>query len=112
MREERSEFAKWWFWILMLIIAATIILFPLGVFSRIANTIVEREIFEQSFQYDQAREKEIATYRASIAEMEVQLLNPNLAASDKRNIEVQLAAVRVQLNTAIQMQQQRKGIGR
>lgn len=93
-------FGAWWMWVLGLIVVSIIVLSILdyaGVFTR---TVVERKVFEESFQYSEARKVEIATYEAQLAELEKKLSNPELDAGTRNEIEAQMSAIRIQLNTA------------
>jgi hypothetical protein len=69
----------------------------LGVFGR---TVVERKVFENSYQRTAALEERIAVDTASLTEIERQLLNPNLDADTRFNLEAQAAAARVRIQTA------------
>lgn len=100
MDNEKRGYTAWWLLILALVILSVIALGITGEFGRLADVVFERQVFEQSYQYQSARQNEISTYRAQIAELEGQLQNPNLSETDKTNIETQLNAIRIRLNTA------------
>lgn len=85
------------FLVLMVVLSAT------GIAGRIINVVVEREVFERSFQYQESKSEQIATYQAQMAELESKLADSNLSDSAKSDIRAQLAAIRIQLNSAIQM---------
>lgn len=69
----------------------------LGLFGR---TVVERKVFENSFQRSEALKSQIATDEATLAEISVKLSNPNLDPNTRTNLEAQAAAARVRLQTA------------
>ena len=96
MDEEKKDFAKWWLWVLLLI-AITAIAFG-GL--KIAGVIGERIVFEQSFQYKEARKTEIATFEAQLAEINRQLASTTLDENVRVNLEAQAASIRIQLNVA------------
>jgi len=73
MDKEKKDIGKWWIWVLFLIIITVISLFVLGYFGVIGRTIVERKVFENSFQYSEARKIEIATFEAQLVEIERKL---------------------------------------
>lgn len=70
----------------------------------IGKTIVEREVFEQSYQRTAALAERVAVDVASLAEIERQLLNPNLDANTRFNLNAQAAAARVRIQTARSLQ--------
>ena len=59
MEHEKKYFASWWFWTLALIVISFPILFGMRSCGLIGGTIVERKVFENSFQYSEARKAEI-----------------------------------------------------
>lgn len=94
--EDKKYFAKWWFWILALIVVTTLVLGGL----RIAGIIGERIVFEQSFQYKEARKSEIAVFEAQLVEINRQLASTTLDENTRVNFESQAAAIRIQLSVA------------
>lgn len=100
MQEARREGTKWWMWGLGLFILSVVALTSLSYFGVFTDTVVERKVFEESFQYNEARESEIATYTAQIAEIDSKLSDPNLDDATRRNLEAQKSAIEVRLNTA------------
>ena len=66
----------------------------------IGKTIVQREVFEQSYQRTAALAERVAVDIASLTEVERQLLNPNLDANTRFNLDAQAAAARVRIQTA------------
>lgn len=99
MDSEKKEFGGWWMWILLLTVATMIVIGVLHAFGMIGGTIVERKVFENSFQYSEARKAEIATYEASLAEIQ-QKLNGQLDESTRQNLEAQKSALRIRLSVA------------
>jgi hypothetical protein len=102
--KDKLAVGGWWMWILGLVVVSFFALSLLNYGGIFTKTVVEREVFENSFQYSQARKAEIATYTAQIAELEGQLANPSLDAGTQSTINAQLSAIRIQLNTARNMQ--------
>lgn len=74
-------------------------LFALNAMGLIGGTIVEREVFEQSFQYSEARDTAIATYQAQLAEIEAQLRRSDISEATRANLQAQAARLRVQIQT-------------
>ena len=97
---EKKEFGKWWMWVLFLVVVTVLVIFAFGSLGIFTQTVVERKVFEQSFQYSEARKLEIATYEAQLAELRGKLSNPNLDAGTRANIDAQIMAIQIQLNTA------------
>jgi len=64
------------------------------------NTVLEREVFENSYQYQEGRKAEIATFEAELAEIDAQLARQDLEVSTRSNLEASRAALRVRLNAA------------
>ena len=58
---------------------------------------MRRVIFENSFQYQQARDLEVNTYEAQLEEIGAQLSRTDLDASTRANLEAQESSIRVLL---------------
>ena len=99
-KEEKKGVKKWWFFILGLVILSAVIFSGLRYVGIIGTTIVEREVFKNSFQYKEARKSEIATYEAQLAEINHKLNMSNLDENTKTNMEAQAASIRILLATA------------
>ncbi|MCG7931935.1 MAG: hypothetical protein N0E44_18030 [Candidatus Thiodiazotropha lotti] len=97
--------ARWTFFrFLPLIAGVLIVLFFLGFGLRslglIGGTVVERKVFENSYQRSESIKSRIATDEAALAEIGRQLSNPNLDENTRFNLEAQAAAARVRIQTA------------
>lgn len=68
--------------------------------TRYTDTIVERKILEESFQYKEGRKTEILTFQAQLNEIDVKLSNPSLDPNTRNNLEAQAAMIRTQLSVA------------
>ena len=64
------------------------------------KTVVERKVFENSYQRSESVANEIAINEATVAQIEAQLLNPNLDENTRYNLNAQLSAARIRLDTA------------
>ncbi|WP_298752071.1 hypothetical protein [uncultured Arcobacter sp.] len=92
--EKREGWAIWRYGIGILIV--TIIIFSvLGYLGMFGQTIVERKIYENSYQYSEARKDAVYTYKAQIAEIERQLRNPEIDGTTRTNLESQLSGIRI-----------------
>jgi hypothetical protein len=57
MDKDKKLVASWWFWCVLLIVVTIPIFWILSAVGIIGKTVVEREVFERSFQYSEAREE-------------------------------------------------------
>jgi len=96
--QEKREFGGWWVWVLGLLIISTIVLTILGYVGVIGRTIVERKVFENSYQYSEARKTEIMTYEAQLAEIDAQL--STAGETERHGLLAQRAAIEVRLRVA------------
>ena len=97
--------ARWTFWkFLPLTIAIVVVLAGLGFGLRSlglwGDTVVERKVFEASYQRSESIKAQIATDEAALAEIERKLTNPELDVSTRTNLEAQAAAARVRIAAA------------
>ena len=87
-------------WMLAAILTISILTWLLHSAGVLGSTIVERKVFENSHQYSESRKTEISTLEAQLAEIDVQLDNPDLDADTKRNLQAQKSAINIRLRTA------------
>lgn len=107
-RNDANEFVKEGLWsffkILPLFLIVVVVLFAVGFglksLGLIGGTIVEREVFEQSYQRTAAIKAKIATDKAIIAEIERKLSNLSLDENTRINLEAQMSAARVRIAIA------------
>ena len=78
------------------IIVLALLLFALNYF----GIVGQRIIFENSFQYQQARDLEITTYEAQLAEIDVQLRRTDLTEGTRSNLEAQASGLRILIDAA------------
>lgn len=100
METEKKYYAGWFFWGLLLASIAGIILTGLSYLGVFGQTVVERKVFENSFQYSESRKAEIATFEAQLAEIDGKLNNTNLDSDTRTNLEAQKSAINIQLSVA------------
>jgi hypothetical protein len=99
MDNEKKEFGKWWIWVLFLL-ALTIISFSaLNYLGIIGKTVVERKVFEQSYQRSESLKSEIATYEAQLAMIEAQL-SGDLEPLTRANLNAQVRSIKILLSAA------------
>ena len=95
MDNEKKIVFKWWIFILLLVVLTIPVFTALKYFGVIGSTIVERVVFEQSFQYKEGMAQRGAILEANIAEIDM------LIATGKGNpeeLQAQKSVLRVQLN--------------
>lgn len=99
VNEEKREFGAWWIWVLLLVVISIGVLTLTGAAGKIFGTAVEREVFEQSYQYTAGQKAKIAEFSAQLAEIDRQLAG-SLDENTRQNLEAQAAAIRIQLAVA------------
>ena len=107
-RNEARQVAKesaWTFWrFLPLFLVVVAILSAVGFGTRSlglwGGTIVERRVFEESYQRSEALKSQIATDEAVITEITGKLQNPNLDENTRFNLNAQASAARIRISTA------------
>ena len=95
METDKKYFAGWWFWILLLLILTGIILFGLNSIGLIGKTIVERKVFENSYQKKAADKDARFMYDAQIAVLERRLRSAKLSESEKAEIQGQIDSINI-----------------
>ncbi len=100
METEKKYVGGWWIWILFLAVITGTIFTGLSYFGIIGKTAVERVVFENSFQYKEARKSEVAVFQAQLTEIEGKLMNPELTVGTRANLEASASSIRVQLAAA------------
>ena len=96
-REERKEGGRWYWWAFGLLVAGGIILTALSYAGLFGRTVVEREVFENSYQYSEARKQAIATYEAQLIEIDARLAQ-DIPDEERRALERQKMVVNARLN--------------
>ncbi len=69
------------------------------------DTVIERKVYEGSYQRSESLKARIANDEAVLAEIEIQLTNTTLDATTRTNLEAQARAARVRIRTAKSQQQ-------
>lgn len=92
---EKRLFAGWWFWILLLLVATGAVVGTCQYVGMFGHTVAERVIYKNSFQYKEARESELATFDAQLAQIRTKLSNPNISDDERSTLEAQRASIEV-----------------
>lgn len=101
--------ARWTFWrflplVLIVIVLLALVGFGLRSAGLIGRTVVEREVFERSFQRSESLKARIANDEAVLVEIGIKLGTANLEPNTRAQLEAQAAAARVRIATAKGMQ--------
>jgi len=96
MQSEKKFVGAWWMWILLLTMLSGIMLGVLNMAGSIGKTVVERVVFEQSFQYSEGMKQRAATLEANIAEIDMLIAT---GQGNQEQLLAQKSVLRVQLNS-------------
>ena len=86
---------KWWMWILLLVVISSVILTSLKYMGVVGGTIIERVVFENSYQKVAADKKAKNVFAAQLAEVEYKL-SGKLDDETRQQLEAQAAMLRIQ----------------
>ena len=100
MESEKKYIGGWWMWVLLLLVVTIVVFGGLRYAGIVGSTVIEREVFERSFQYSEARKSEIATFEAQLAAINRRLSTGLVSGATRANLEAQEAALLIQLDTA------------
>ena len=95
MESEKKYLGGWWMLILLLIVLSSVIFGVLNMAGLIGKTVVERVVFEQSFQYSEGMKQRAAVLEANIAEIDMLIAT---GQGDQEQLLAQKSVLRVQLN--------------
>lgn len=95
MEQEKKYLGGWWVWILTLIVLSMIVFGGLRYAGIIGGTIVERKVFENSYQKHEADKEAVTSYSAEIRMLRSRLDNPNLDDGTKAEIQAQIDTLTV-----------------
>ncbi len=107
-RREANQVAKeasWTIWrflpiFLIVIFILALLGFGLRSCGLLGETVVERKVFEASYQRTAAIKAQIANDEAVLEEIKIMLTNPSLDESTRTNLNAQAAAARMRIRTA------------
>ena len=100
MDTEKKEFGKWWMWLLFLLVITGIVGAALNSAGIFTKTVVERKVFEQSFQRSEGLKQQISVYEADLAGLRARLNDTTLSPSVKAGMMAQKASIESQLRAA------------
>ena len=85
---------------LVLIVLASIVFGVMRTVGLIGGTIVERKVFENSFQYSESRKSELAIWQAEQQNIQFLLNDPEITRAQRRTLKARAAALRIQIANA------------
>ena len=107
-RKEASQIAKDSRWtifrFLPLLILVFVILFALNSAGMLGKTVVERKVFENSYQRSEGLKSGLALYEAQLAEINFRINDPESSREDRRDLRAQRASLKYQI-AAIKLRQ-------
>jgi hypothetical protein len=106
---QAAKDSSWTFWrFLPLFLIVVVVLSGVGFVTKSlglwGGTVVERMVFEESYQRSAALKASIAIDEAVITEINSKLTNPNLDEDTRYNLKAQASAARVRIATAMSQQ--------
>jgi len=97
--EYKKEFAGWWLWVLLLFVISIPVFWGLSAAGLFGGTVLERVIFEQSYQKKAGDKTKLRIFEAQKFSIQRRLRTPNLTAEQITDLEAQLSAIEIQIST-------------
>jgi hypothetical protein len=102
-RKEANQVAKnstWTFFrFLPLFLIFIVVMFFIGSMTKWGGTVVERKVFENSYQRSEGIKSGIAMFKAQQAEINSRLTQSNLSDMDKQDLLAKKSALAIQIST-------------
>ncbi len=95
MEAEKKYFGGWFMWIVFLMIGAGIVFGGLRSVGMIGQTVVERKIFENSYQKSEADKMARVTYDSQLAILRARLGNHELYNGARIEIQAQIDSINI-----------------
>jgi hypothetical protein len=99
MEEEKKYFGSWFVWVVILLIGALVVFTCLDYVGIIGRTVVERKVFEQSYQKKAADSDSLSTYDAQLSILRRRLRREDLSREERDNIQAQIDAITILKST-------------
>ncbi len=99
IQKEVKEFSVFWMVILLLTVISFPVFWSLNAAGILGTTIIEREVFRNSYQYQASQESKQNTIAAQLVEIEHMLADKNLDPGLRRELEAKARALRVLANS-------------
>lgn len=91
---EKRFLTGWWMLILALVVLSSIVLGALRYAGFFTSTLVERKVFEQSYQYQAGKAAADSTFGAQLVEIQTKLASPDLSPDLRASLEAKAASIR------------------
>lgn len=98
MDNYKKEFSRWFMLVIGLLIISTIIFTGLNYLGILGNTVVERKVFENSYQYSAGQKDKEAMLQSQKAMIQSKLRSTVIKEEEKAILQSQLDGIEVQLN--------------
>ena len=95
MEVEKKYFGGWWIYLLCVLVVTVVVLAGLNYAGVIGQTIVERKVFENSYQKHEADKTAVTVYAAQLAQLRAKFNNPSLTESARVEILAQIDAIMI-----------------
>lgn len=99
MSNEKKDFAKWWILVFVLMLISIVILTTFRYFGKFTSTVVERKVFEQSYQKQAGDKQRLSTYQAQLSAINSRL-NGALDDNTRQELLSQKAMLEIQIRSA------------
>lgn len=97
---EKRFVGGWWMWILLLVSVTLVVLGILRSIGMFTSTIVERKVFENSFQYSESRKSELAIWKKELMNIETLLRSPHITEKQKWDLQARKNALNIMIENA------------
>jgi len=94
-KEEKKIITSWWIYVTILLVATNVVLITLKYFGLVGSTIVERKVFENSYQKKAGDRARLATYKAQLASINSRLVT----SPDDADLLAQKTMLQIQINS-------------
>ena len=97
---EKRFVGGWWMWILLLVVVTVVVGGVLRSLGMIGGTILERKVYENSFQYSESRKSELAMWNAELANIQSLLSSPDISKEQRNTLMARQRFLKMQIANA------------
>jgi len=94
-KKEKKAITSWWVYATILLVATSVVLTSLKYFGLVGSTIVERKVFENSYQKQSGDKARLATYKAQLAAINSRLIT----SPEDADLLAQKAMLQIQIKS-------------
>ena len=99
---DKKEFGGWWIFMVALVVGTVIVFAVLNATGKIGNTIVERKVFENSYQRSESMKAREAAYRAQLAAVNARIQTLPIGTYSP-DLQAQKAMLETQIRTTMEI---------